>query len=156
LRRGSDNRRRAFHRPKDIPGNLQQPASSEPGFLLAAHSQDRYAVIRDAIARHVTATAEVYDPVVERFVHALYGPTDLRMPGEDFDAVTDGLYRPTRGGNVLYREKAVEPLDAYCTAVCWSSFAARAIASRKPPVALPRVLIPSSNPAFPVVRPGGI
>ena len=91
--------------------SAQQAVPSEPGFLLVAHSQDRYAVIRDVIARYVTAIAEVDDPVAEHFVHTLNGPTDLRMPGKDFDAVTDGLYRPTRGGNVLYREKAVKPLD---------------------------------------------
>ncbi len=47
-------------------------------------------------------------------------------------------------------------LDRSCIAACWRSSAARAIASKRPPAALPKLPNPSNNPHPPVCAPGGI
>ena len=79
--------------------------------FLVPHRQDRYGIRVDAIAGHVSAIAEVDDPLAELIGQVLDGSSYPGLLLQQLDTLADGLHRPFGRVRVRGSEEAKEALQ---------------------------------------------
>ena len=79
--------------------------------FLVPHCQDRYGIRVDALAGHVSAIAEVDDPLAEVIGQVLNGSSYPGLLLQQLDALADGFHRPFGRVRVRGSEEAIEALQ---------------------------------------------